>query len=120
MAKRGTGPPAGRGKPGTAPPDRSSPPVPPPPPVPPVPPSPGDTLEAAFNGLRDELVSTLAYVLGNREDAIDAAQETFLKCWRARESIPGVQNLRAWIFRVGLNTARDVQRSGWMKRSKPL
>jgi RNA polymerase sigma-70 factor (ECF subfamily) len=75
---------------------------------------------AAFNALRDELVSTLAYVLGNREDATDAAQETFLKCWRARDTIPEVQNLRAWIFRVGLNTARDVQRSGWSKRAKPL
>jgi RNA polymerase sigma-70 factor (ECF subfamily) len=85
-----------------------------------VPPPPGDALLAAFNDLKDELVSTLAYVLGNREDAIDAAQETFLKCWRARETIPDVQNLRAWIFRVGLNTARDVQRSGWAKRAKPL
>jgi RNA polymerase sigma-70 factor (ECF subfamily) len=83
-------------------------------------PSPGDTLVAAFTALRDELVSTLAYVLGSRDDAADAAQETFLKCWRARASIPDVQNLRAWIFRVGLNTARDVQRSGWAKRAKPL
>ena len=31
-----------------------------------------------------------------------------------------MQNLRAWIFRVALNTARDVQRSGWAKRAKPL
>ena len=119
MAKRGTGPPAGPGRPEASPPGRPTPPVPPPPPVPPVPP-PGDTLVAAFNALRDELVSTLAYVLGNRDDATDAAQETFLKCWRARETVPEVQNLRAWIFRVGLNTARDVQRSGWAKRSKPL
>jgi RNA polymerase sigma-70 factor (ECF subfamily) len=34
--------------------------------------------------------------------------------------VPDVQNLRAWIFRVGLNTARDVQRSGWAKRARPL
>jgi RNA polymerase sigma-70 factor, ECF subfamily len=73
-----------------------------------------------FSQIRDELVSTLAYVLGNRDDAMDTAQETFVKCWRARPSIPDVQNLRAWIFRVGLNAARDYQRSGWMKRAKPL
>jgi RNA polymerase sigma-70 factor (ECF subfamily) len=81
---------------------------------------PEDVLLATFDRLRDELVSTLAYVLGSRDDAQDASQEAFLKCWRARGSLPDVQNLRAWIFRVGLNTARDHQRSGWHKRAKPL
>jgi RNA polymerase sigma-70 factor (ECF subfamily) len=77
-------------------------------------------LVETFEQIRDELVSTLAYVLGNREDAMDSAQEAFVKCWRARETILEVQNLRAWIFRVGLNAARDHQRSGWTKRAKPL
>jgi RNA polymerase sigma-70 factor, ECF subfamily len=77
-------------------------------------------LVAAFNDLRDELISTLVYLLGNRDDALDAAQEAFLKCWRARETLSGVQNVRAWIFRVGMNTARDHQRSAWSRRVKPL
>jgi RNA polymerase sigma-70 factor (ECF subfamily) len=75
---------------------------------------------AVFNDLRDELVSTLLYLLGNPDDAQDAAQEAFLKCWRARQSVPDVQNLRAWIFRVGLNAAKDFQRSAWNRRSRPL
>src|SRR5687768_4412805 len=84
-------------------------------------PAPADhPLVAAFNELRDELISTLVYLLGNRDDALDAAQEAFLKCWRARETLPGVHNLRAWIFRVGMNTARDHQRSAWSRRVKPL
>jgi len=77
-------------------------------------------LVAAFNELRDELVSTLLFLLGNRDDAQDAAQDAFLKCWRARESIAGVQNLRAWIFRVGLNAAKDLQRSAWQRRKRPF
>jgi RNA polymerase sigma-70 factor, ECF subfamily len=89
-------------------------------PAAPRPDSPGELLVQTFDRLRDELVSTLAYVLGNRDDAQDAAQEAFLKCWRARDSLPDVQNVRAWVFRVGLNTARDYQRSGWNKRAKPL
>jgi len=84
------------------------------------PPSPGDVLLCAFNALRDELVSTLLFLLGNRDDAQDAAQEAFLKCWRARAGLPEVQNLRAWIFRVGLNAAKDMQRSAWHRRAKPL
>ncbi len=77
-----------------------------------------EALLRAFNDLRDELVSTLYYLLGSREDAQDAAQEAFLKCWRAQESLKEVRNMRAWIFRVGLNVARDLQRSTWYRRSK--
>src|SRR5438552_16929998 len=79
-----------------------------------------DALVAMFNQIRDELVSTLLYMLGNADDAQDAAQEAFLKCWRSRQSVPGIQNLRAWIFRVGLNAAKDFQRSAWNRRSRPL
>jgi RNA polymerase sigma-70 factor (ECF subfamily) len=73
---------------------------------------------SAFNDLRDELVSTLCYLLGNRDDALDIAQETFLKCWKARQTSSGVDNLRAWIFRIGLNAAKDLQRSAWNRRMK--
>src|SRR5438477_8476219 len=81
---------------------------------------PDEALLRAFESLRDELVSTLWFVLGNRDDAQDTAQETFLKCWRTRESLDKVHNVRAWIFRVGLNAAKDLQRSPWRRRAKPL
>jgi RNA polymerase sigma-70 factor (ECF subfamily) len=51
---------------------------------------------------------------------LDAAQDAFLKCWRARGGIGDVRNLRAWIFRVGLNAAKDLQRNAWRRRAKPL
>ena len=79
-----------------------------------------DALVAMFNRIRDELVSTLLYLLGNADDAQDAAQEAFLKCWRARHTVAEIQNLRAWIFRVGLNAAKDFQRSAWHRKSRPL
>jgi RNA polymerase sigma-70 factor (ECF subfamily) len=86
----------------------------------PAQPSSGEILLRAFTDLRDELVSTLCFVLGNAEDAQDVAQETFLRCWRTQEGLLDVQNLRAWIFRVGLNAAKDLQRSAWRRRVKPL
>ncbi len=86
----------------------------------PVQPNTGDILLRAFTDLRDELVSTLCFVLGNADDAQDVAQETFLRCWRTQEGLLDVQNLRAWIFRVGLNAAKDLQRSAWRRRVKPL
>jgi RNA polymerase sigma-70 factor (ECF subfamily) len=82
--------------------------------------APESLLLQTFDEVRDELVSTLWFVLGNQEDAQDTAQEAFLKCWRARDGLAEVQNLRAWIFRVGLNAAKDLQRSAWRRRAKPL
>jgi RNA polymerase sigma-70 factor (ECF subfamily) len=82
--------------------------------------SPEERLVRTFNDLRDELISTLLYLLGNREDAQDAAQEAFVKCWGTRHRLHQVHNLRSWIFRVGYNTAKDLQRSAWSRRVKPL
>ena len=80
----------------------------------------GAAFVCAFNEVRAELVSTLFFVLGNQEDAQDAAQDAFLKCWRTRQTLSEVRNFRAWIFRVGLNAAKDLQRSAWRRRVKPL
>jgi RNA polymerase sigma-70 factor (ECF subfamily) len=79
-----------------------------------------EELVCAFNEMRTELVSTLFYVLGNYEDAQDSAQDAFVKCWRNREGIGEVRNLRAWIFRIGLNAAKDLQRNAWRRRARPL
>src|SRR4051794_8803074 len=94
------------------------------------PPTPTDPLDGAihtghdfvraFNAVRAELVSTLFFVLGNQDDAQDAAQDAFLKCWRASASWREVRNVRAWIFRVGLNAAKDLQRNAWRRKARPL
>jgi RNA polymerase sigma-70 factor, ECF subfamily len=79
---------------------------------------PGDALVAVFNSARDELISTLMYVCGNRELAQDAAQDAFIKCWRSRQQVPEVENLRAWIFRVAMNAAKDLKRNAWNRKSR--
>ena len=82
--------------------------------------TPADLFTDVFNEIRAKLVSTLFFLLGNQEDALDATQDAFLKCWRARGGIGEVRNLRAWIFRVGLNAAKDLQRNAWRRRARPL
>ena len=82
--------------------------------------APLDELLRVFNGMREELISTLWYMLGNREDALDAAQEAFLKCWKSPGRLQGVRDLRAWIFRVSFNAAKDLKRNAWRRRARPL
>lgn len=87
-----------------------------------APPSDAQTrrLEAFFDSCPDELLGTLFYVVGNLEDARDALQETFLKCWHRRHQIDEIQNLKAWVFRIALNTGRDFRKTAWNRRRQSL
>ncbi|MDP7015770.1 MAG: RNA polymerase sigma factor [Pirellulaceae bacterium] len=77
-------------------------------------------LEDLFARCQDELLGTLYYLVGNLEDARDALQETFIKCWRHREKLPEVNNPRAWIFRIAMNTGRDIRQTAWRRKRNAL
>lgn len=77
-------------------------------------------LEDAFALHQSELLGTLYYLVGNVEDARDALQEAFLKCWKHQDQVAGVQNLKAWIFRIALNTGRDLRETAWRRKRQGL
>lgn len=54
-------------------------------------------------------------VLGNRTDAEDLTQETFIKLYANRRSIDPDKSFRSWLYRVATNTAYDLfrKRKGW-------
>ncbi|NBU76585.1 MAG: RNA polymerase sigma factor [Planctomycetes bacterium] len=79
-----------------------------------------EQLLAAFESMRDELVSTLSFFLRSRDDAMDIGQEAFLRCWKNRSGFGQISNIKAWIFRVALNAARDLKRSAWKRKSRAL
>jgi RNA polymerase sigma-70 factor (ECF subfamily) len=70
--------------------------------------------------VRPRLLEKLRTLLGNEADAQDAMQTAFLHCWRARASLDQVRNVRGWIWRVGVNAGRDLQKSYWRRRARPL
>lgn len=77
-------------------------------------------MESHFSGLHGELLGTLYHLLGNMEDAHDALQETFIKCWRHRDQLPEIENVRAWIFRIAVNTGRDMRMTAWRRKRQAL
>jgi len=79
-----------------------------------------ERLEEVFAHSQDELLGLLYYLLGNAEDARDALQDTFIKCWRRRENLAEIDNLRAWVFQVALNAGRDMRTTAWRRRRRPL
>ncbi len=80
----------------------------------------GDALEAMFARYQDELLGTLFYLVGNIEDARDALQDSFIKCWRHRHKLDEVRNPRAWIFRIALNTGRDLRATAWRRKRQNI
>lgn len=78
------------------------------------------TLDEHFALYQAELLGTLYYLVGNLEDARDALQEAFIKCWRNQHKLAEVQNVKAWIYRIALNTGRDVRETAWRRRRQSL
>ena len=54
-------------------------------------------------------MNAVTYYLQNYEDALDVAQETFLKAYRGLARFRGQCSFRAWILRIALNTARSLR-----------
>ena len=58
----------------------------------------------------DKMFSLAWGVLQNREDAMDAVQEVFIKLHKALPRFPSSNNLSAWLYRVCLNHCIDRKR----------
>jgi RNA polymerase sigma-70 factor (ECF subfamily) len=66
--------------------------------------------EAEALALVDSLYRTALRLTRNRPDAEDLVQETYLKAFRAAGSFEKGTNLRAWLFTILHNTARNRAR----------
>jgi RNA polymerase sigma-70 factor (ECF subfamily) len=62
------------------------------------------------------VVNAASYYLGNHEDALEVAQEAFLKAYRALPGFGGRSSFRTWILRITLNTARSLHASRRAKK----
>lgn len=56
------------------------------------------------------IVSLAWRLLGNREDARDAAQETFLRVFKHLKSYDPAQDFAGWLYRIAVNACRDLAR----------
>ena len=62
----------------------------------------------------------LAKLTGDREVAADLTQETFVRAMQARQDSAELRSVRAWLFRIATNLARDHHRRRALLRFTPF
>ncbi|MGH3649280.1 MAG: RNA polymerase sigma factor [Acidimicrobiia bacterium] len=78
----------------------------------------------AFNQImrnhEDRVFSVCLRLMGNREHALDATQETFLTAFRKADQFKGASALGTWIYRIAVNTCYDHLRRQKRRRTDPI
>ena len=79
--------------------------------------------DGAFDALMRETSARVMAIgwrlLGNRELAMDAAQETYLRAYRYLRSFRPDRDFEAWICRIAVNVCRDLYRRNRESASAP-
>ncbi len=63
-----------------------------------------------------EVMRFLSRVAGDREDALDLFQETWLRAYRAYSGLDSEDGLRPWLFRIASNLCRNRARDTARRR----
>lgn len=73
------------------------------------------TAEEAYRKYADRVFAAAFSVCGNRADADDAVQETFIRYCSGSEDFRDEGHIRAWLMRAAINRAKDLRRSFWRR-----
>lgn len=68
----------------------------------------------------DRVFSVCLRIMGNREHALDATQETFLTTFRKAGQFKGRSAVGTWIYRIAVNTCYDVLRREKRRQADPI
>jgi len=59
---------------------------------------------------QDRIYNVCRYMLGNKDDAEDAAQDTFIKAYRNLRDFRPDSSLYTWLYRIAVNTCLDYKK----------
>lgn len=76
-------------------------------------PSDVQTIERLMTQYGESILRMCYMLLHDRELAKDATQDTFLKAYRAFNTLCKFDSEEAWLMRIAINTCKDMRRSRW-------
>lgn len=79
-----------------------------------------EAFEEVMRSNEDRVFAVCLRILGDREQALDATQETFITVFRKAEQFRGTSAVGTWIYRIAVNTCYDQMRKARRRPSLPL
>lgn len=77
-------------------------------------------LEQLVKDYQNRLYIAAFNMCRNVEDAKDVVQDTFLQYYTISKDFESEEHIRAWLFRVAVNRAKDVTKSFWHRNKLSL
>ncbi|MBQ6061945.1 MAG: RNA polymerase sigma factor [Clostridia bacterium] len=74
-----------------------------------------EELENLMELYGDEIKRFCTLQLRDPFQAEDAAQDTFVKAWKALDTFRNESSQKTWLMHIAVNTCRDYQRTGWFR-----
>jgi RNA polymerase sigma-70 factor (ECF subfamily) len=78
------------------------------------------SVQELFEKYQDNLYIIAFNVCKNAEDAKDVVQDTFIQYYSAKKEFDNEQHIRAWLIRVAINKAKNVNGTFWRKNKISL
>lgn len=69
---------------------------------------------------QDNLYAVAFNVCKNQEDAEDVVQDAFLQYYTCRKEFENEQHIRAWLIRIVINKAKNMNRTFWRRNKLSL
>ena len=78
------------------------------------------TIQELVERYQNSLYAVAFNVCKNQQDAEDAVQDTFLQYYNSKKEFESEQHIRAWLIRVAINKAKNMNLSFWGKNKTSL
>jgi RNA polymerase sigma-70 factor, ECF subfamily len=79
-----------------------------------------EAFDAVMRNHQDRVFSVCLRIMGDRERALDATQDTFLTVFRKAGQFQGRSAVGTWIYRIAVNTCYDQLRKQKRRRTDPM
>ena len=79
-----------------------------------------EAFDTIMRSHEDRVFSVCVRILGDREKALDATQDTFLTVFRKADQFQGRSAVGTWIYRIAVNTCYDQMRRARRRPSETL
>lgn len=78
------------------------------------------SVQELFEKYQDNLYIIAFNVCKNAEDAKDVVQDTFIQYYSAKKEFDDEQHIRAWLIRVAINKAKNMNNTFWRRNKMSL